>query len=69
MLHISHLLILHYAESLLPRRISLHNQLRINTKNADNLYIHITNHAAQKKSHDYAKFENGNKMSYENFQR
>lgn len=38
-------------------------------KNAENLYVHLTNDAVQKKSDDYGKFENGNKMSYENFQR
>lgn len=38
-------------------------------KNAENLYIHLTNDAVQKKSDDYGKFENGNKMSYGDFQR
>lgn len=38
-------------------------------KNLDNKFIHLTNDAVQKKSEDYGKFENGNKMSYAEFQR
>lgn len=34
----------------------------------DNRYVHLTNDAIQKKSSDYGKFENGNKLSYEDFQ-
>ena len=34
-----------------------------------NKYIHLTNDAVQKHSEDYGKFENGNKMSYNDFQR
>lgn len=36
-------------------------------ENLANRYIHLTNDAVQKKSDDYGKFENGNKMSYQNF--
>ncbi len=32
-----------------------------------NRFIHLTNDAVQKKSDDYGKFENGNKISYQNF--
>jgi hypothetical protein len=32
--------------------------------NLGNRFIHLTNDAVQKKSEDYGKFENGNKMSY-----
>ena len=31
--------------------------------------IHLTNDAVQKKSEDYGKFENGNKISYTDFQK
>lgn len=34
-----------------------------------NKFIHLTNDAVQKYSEDYGKFENGNKMSYTEFQR
>lgn len=36
-------------------------------KNIDNKYVHLTNDAVQKYSQDYGKFENGNKVSYEDF--
>jgi hypothetical protein len=36
-------------------------------KNVDNKYVHLTNDAVQKYSQDYGKFENGNKVSYEDF--
>jgi tubulin--tyrosine ligase len=31
--------------------------------------IHLTNDAVQKKSEEYGKFENGNKISYSEFDR
>jgi len=31
------------------------------------LFVHLTNDAIQKKNEDYGKFENGNKISYDNF--
>lgn len=34
-----------------------------NIKNANNRMIHLTNDAVQKKSEDYGKYENGNKVS------
>lgn len=37
--------------------------------NITNKYIHLTNDAVQKHSEDYGKYENGNKMSYSDFQR
>eukprot|EP00347_Sterkiella_histriomuscorum_P022577 403337958 len=37
--------------------------------NFTNKYIHLTNDAIQKKSDDYGKFENGNKLSYSEFQK
>ena len=37
--------------------------------NLSNKYIHLTNDAIQKKSDDYGKFENGNKLSYLDFQK
>ena len=40
-----------------------------NSKLLDNLFIHLTNDAVQKKSEDYGKFENGNKLSYKDFER
>ena len=36
-------------------------------KNIGNRYVHLTNDAVQKYSQDYGKFENGNKVSYEEF--
>ena len=40
-----------------------------NSKALDNKFIHLTNDAIQKKSDDYGKYENGNKMSYKDFQK
>ena len=40
-----------------------------NLDNLSNRFIHLTNDAVQKKSDDYGKFENGNKVSYQNFQK
>jgi len=37
--------------------------------NLSNKYIHLTNDAIQKNAEDYGKFENGNKMSINDFQR
>jgi tubulin monoglycylase TTLL3/8 len=37
--------------------------------NLSNKYIHLTNDAIQKNSEDYGKYENGNKMSINDFQR
>lgn len=39
------------------------------TKNLSNNLIHLTNDAIQKHAEDYGKFENGNKLSYSDFQR
>eukprot|EP00347_Sterkiella_histriomuscorum_P023784 403333401 len=38
-------------------------------ENLNNKYIHLTNDAVQKHSQDYGKFENGNKMSLQDFQK
>ncbi|KRX00299.1 hypothetical protein PPERSA_10798 [Pseudocohnilembus persalinus] len=38
-------------------------------KNLNNKYIHLTNDAVQKKNEDYGKFENANKVSFQEFQR
>lgn len=35
--------------------------------NLGNKFIHLTNDAVQKNSNDYGKFENGNKMSLQDF--
>eukprot|EP01017_Pseudomicrothorax_dubius_P009264 TRINITY_DN13114_c0_g2_i1.p1 TRINITY_DN13114_c0_g2~~TRINITY_DN13114_c0_g2_i1.p1 ORF type:complete len:1000 (+),score=219.17 TRINITY_DN13114_c0_g2_i1:100-3099(+) len=40
-----------------------------NVKNLANRMIHLTNDAVQKKGEEYGKFENGNKISYSEFQR
>lgn len=40
-----------------------------NSKAIENKFIHLTNDAVQKKSDDYGKYENGNKMSYKDFQK
>jgi tubulin---tyrosine ligase len=39
-----------------------------NMSNIQNKFIHLTNDAIQKKSPDYGKFEDGNKLSYDTFQ-
>ncbi len=36
--------------------------------NLSNKLVHLTNDAIQKKAEDYGKFENGNKLSYNDFQ-
>ena len=38
-------------------------------KNVTNKLIHLTNDAVQKKAEDYGKFEAGNKLSYNDFQK
>jgi tubulin polyglutamylase TTLL1 len=38
-------------------------------KNLSNRMIHLTNDAVQKKSEDYGKFENANKISFADFQK
>lgn len=40
-----------------------------NIKNCKDLYTHLTNDAIQKYSSDYGKFEKGNKLSYQDFQK
>ena len=37
--------------------------------NLDDVFIHLTNDAIQKKGDDFGKFENCNKLSYGDFQR
>jgi hypothetical protein len=36
-------------------------------KNLKNRFVHLTNDAVQKKSEDYGKYENGNKVSFADF--
>ena len=40
-----------------------------NLHSLSNKFIHLTNDAIQKQSNEYGKFENGNKLSYSDFQR
>ena len=40
-----------------------------NIKDVSNNFIHLTNDAIQKHSEEYGKFEDGNKLSYKDFQR
>ena len=40
-----------------------------NTKDIYNNFIHLTNDAIQKNSEEYGKYEDGNKLSYRDFQR
>jgi tubulin polyglutamylase TTLL1/tubulin monoglycylase TTLL3/8 len=40
-----------------------------NIKDTSNNFIHLTNDAIQKHSEEYGKFEDGNKLSYKDFQR
>ena len=37
--------------------------------NLDDRYIHLTNDAIQKRADDFGKFENYNKMSFQDFQK
>lgn len=39
------------------------------TSKSNNIFIHLTNDAVQKKSEDFGKYENGNKLSYHDFQK
>ena len=39
------------------------------TRKLDNKYIHLTNDAVQKHCQDYGKFENGNKISFIEFEK
>ena len=43
--------------------------IEYNTKEISNNFIHLTNDAIQKHSDEYGKFEDGNKLSYKDFQR
>ena len=43
--------------------------IEYNTKEISNNLIHLTNDAVQKYSEEYGKFEDGNKLSYKDFQR
>ena len=38
-------------------------------KNCTNKYIHLTNDAIQKKATEFGKYESGNKVRYEEFQK
>jgi len=38
-----------------------------NVNNLNNKFIHLTNDAIQKYSDDYGKFENANKLSFQDF--
>ena len=40
-----------------------------NTKNLNNRVVHLTNDAIQKNADDYGKFESGNKLGYNEFQK
>lgn len=40
-----------------------------NLKDHDNLYVHLTNDAIQSTDDKYSKYEEGNKLSYQQFQR
>lgn len=39
------------------------------TSRSNDIFIHLTNDAVQKKSEDFGKFENSNKLSYNDFQK
>ena len=39
------------------------------TSKSNDIFIHLTNDAVQKKSEDFGKYENGNKLSYHDFQK
>lgn len=40
-----------------------------NLKRPNDIYIHLTNDAIQSKNENYSKYEEGNKLSYHQFQR
>jgi hypothetical protein len=44
-------------------------EFSLNVNTIGNKFVHLTNDAVQKKSEDYGKYENDNKMSYKEFQR
>lgn len=39
------------------------------TSQSNDIFIHLTNDAVQKKADDFGKYENGNKLSYHDFQK
>lgn len=43
------------------------SSVEFDLEDLSNRFIHLTNDAVQKKSDDYGRFENGNKVSYQNF--
>lgn len=65
---------IHYSSSYLPGYWYEEGYIRtsskeFNLKQVNCKFIHLTNDAVQKKSEDYSKYESGNKVSYNEFQR
>ena len=44
------------------------SEFYLDDNNPDNQYVHLTNNAIQKFSKTYGEFEDGNQMSFKNFQ-
>jgi D-alanine-D-alanine ligase-like ATP-grasp enzyme len=44
------------------------SEFRIDLKNIDNAYVHLTNNAVQKNSKSYGQYEDGNQLSFDSFQ-
>jgi hypothetical protein len=45
------------------------SEFKLDENDADNQYVHLTNNAIQKYSKSYGKFEDGNQMSFDQFQK
>ena len=45
------------------------SEFYLDENNPDNQYVHLTNNAIQKFSKTYGEFEDGNQMSFKNFQK
>ena len=45
------------------------SSVEFSNSNPENLLMHLTNDAVQKKSHLYGKYEQGNKVSYAEFEK
>jgi tubulin polyglutamylase TTLL1 len=43
------------------------SEFKINLKNVDDQYVHLTNNAVQKYSEHYGNFEDGNQLGYRRF--
>lgn len=43
-------------------------EFKLDHEQIDNYFIHLTNNAVQKFANNYGQFENGNQISYDDFE-